>query len=94
MSINEQGYTVSRAGSLYNVEISDIWQTMKIKFTVLHTRIHGGQSIRVTGNLPELGNWNKVDPIRLQQDTNILGGGDELASYSAVVNVKVPDGVK
>lgn len=62
---NEQGYCVQKSGNTYLVDIHDTWSTMKIKFTVLHTRIHSGQSIRITGNLPELGNWNKVNPISL-----------------------------
>ena len=41
-SIANQGFSVNRQGNLLQVDIHDIWQTMRIKFTVMHTRIHHG----------------------------------------------------
>ena len=69
------------------MDINDIWQVMRIKFTVMHTRIHHGQSIRLTGNLPELGNWNKINPLVLREDVTARGT-EELVPFSTVVEVK------
>jgi hypothetical protein len=35
------GYQMQRQGNTLFVDINDIWQTLKVKFTVLHTQTHG-----------------------------------------------------
>jgi hypothetical protein len=82
------GYHMQRHGNTLLVELLDIWQTLKVKFTVLHTQIHGTQTIRLTGSIPELGNWNKVNPIALSPE--ISQTHDELVPYSITINMKVP----
>jgi len=32
---------MNRQGNIINVDICDIWQTLKVKFTVLHTKLYG-----------------------------------------------------
>ena len=63
----------------------------KVKFTVLHTQIHGTQTIRLTGNIPELGNWNKTNPIALAPEINTIAADDDLVPYSVTLNMKIPD---
>lgn len=63
---------------------------MKVKFTVLHTKIYGTQSIRITGSIPELGNWNKVNPIVMQPEM-MSSNNDELVPYSVIVDFGVPE---
>lgn len=62
---------------------------MKVKFTVMHTQIHGTQSIRVTGSIPELGNWNKVNPILMRPEMSAKN--DELIPYSVTLDFAVPE---
>jgi hypothetical protein len=59
------GYIMHSSGNTKIIEIFDIWKTIKVKFTVLHTKLNQDESIRITGNIPELGNWNKVNPVAL-----------------------------
>lgn len=80
---------MQRNGNTLLVDINDIWQTLKVKFTVLHTQIHGTQTIRLTGSIPELGNWNKVNPLALHPE--IAHSHDELIPYSITINIKVPE---
>lgn len=82
------GFTVSKSGGQFHVNINDTWRFMKIKFTVLHTQIHGTQSIRITGDIPELGNWNKSNPIQLSPE--LTGKSEELIPYSLTVDFEVP----
>lgn len=82
------GYVVNREGNVRHIEIYDIWNTLKIKFTVLHPRITHHQSIRLTGNLPELGNWNKVDPIMLHPEEINSGSTEALVTYSVTVAIQ------
>lgn len=78
---NDQDYSVTVQGNLFAISIFDIWHSMKIKFTVMHTRIHGQQSIRLAGSLPELGNWDRVNPITLTEELDSRNT-DELVAYS------------
>lgn len=68
------------------VNINDIWDQMKIKFSVLHTRIHNNQSIRLTGGIKELGNWDKVNPLVLNEEIDGRQR-DEIVTYSRVINI-------
>jgi len=83
------GYHMTRSGNTICVDICDIWQMMKIKFTVLHTPLSGMQSIRLAGNIPELGNWNKVNPIMLTPE--FTQQKNELVPYSVTINMSVPE---
>jgi hypothetical protein len=81
---------VSQIGNRYSINIFDIWNCIKIKFSVQHTRIHSQQSIRLTGGLEALGNWNKINPIELKEEFNARSR-DELVTYSTVVNIEVKE---
>ena len=83
------GYHMTRQGKQVLVDICDIWQILKVKFTVLHTQTHGAQTIRLSGNIPELGNWNKINPIALSPE--LTHAHDELIPYSVTINMKVPE---
>lgn len=83
---------MTRQGNQIHVDINDVWQTLKVKFTVLHTQTHGTQTIRLTGNIPELGNWNKINPIVLSPEiSHAATDEDELVPYSITINMKVPE---
>ena len=60
------GYYLNSHGATKHIEIHDIWRCIKVKFTVLHSRLEDDQSIRITGSIPELGNWNRINPIQLR----------------------------
>ena len=79
---------MNRDGIRRNVELFDIWNTIKIKFTVMHPRISHNQSIRITGNIPELGNWNKIDPIMCHDEPghNTLNN-EALVPYSVTIPI-------
>ena len=78
---------MSQIGNRYSITIFDIWNCIKIKFSVQHTRIHSQQSIRLTGGLEALGNWDKINPMELKEEFNARSR-DELVTYSTVVNIE------
>lgn len=90
-SYNANGYLVQRVGTCLHVDILDHWQTMKVKFSVLHTRLLPTQSLRITGSLPELGNWNKVNPQKLYEESSHTF--QELVCYTTHIEIKIPEKV-
>jgi len=87
------GYYMQSQGQCKHVEIFDIWRAIKVKFTVLHTRLNHNQSIRLTGNIPSLGNWNKVNPIQLTPALHNSSECNEehLIPYEASILIEQPD---
>lgn len=63
---------------------------MRVKFTVEHAQLFGTQSIRITGDIPELGNWNKTNPIMLHPELTGRSTKDDLVPYSVIIDFAVP----
>ena len=87
------GYYMQSHGRTKHVEIFDIWRCIKVKFTVLHTRFNQDQSIRITGNIPELGNWNKINPIQMTASPIHYREKNEesLIPYETTILMEQPD---
>lgn len=85
------GYYLQSHGQTKHIEIFDIWRSIKVKFTVQHTRLEHNQSIRITGNIPELGNWNKANPIQLHPSQYATHNEESLISYETTVLIAQPD---
>ena len=43
-----------------NIIMEDEWDSFKVRFTVFHPAIHANQQLRISGNTPELGNWDTM----------------------------------
>lgn len=84
------GFTVSKQGNTVHIGINDKWKVMRVKFTVEHAQLFGTQSIRITGDIPELGNWNKTNPIMLHPELTGRSASDDLVPYSVIIDFAVP----
>jgi hypothetical protein len=54
---------VSDQESSHYVKMEDEWDCFKVRFTVFHPVIHSNQQLRISGNAPELGNWESSPVI-------------------------------
>lgn len=91
---SEHGYRAYHHGGAKTVEIHDEWETLKVRFTVFHPHIQPNQTLRLTGNAEELGNWDKVNPIQLKPVFGHYHGwdsqkyGEDVLPYEVTVTFK------
>jgi hypothetical protein len=76
------------------INMEDEWESFKIRFTVFHPIIHANQSIRISGNTSELGNWaTNSSPIVMRQSNKLSHWmvekyGENVRPYEAIVSFK------
>ena len=91
---SEHGYRSYHHGGAKTVEIHDEWETLKVRFTVFHPHVQPNQTLRLTGNTEELGNWDKVNPIQLKPVFGHYYGwdsqkyGEDVLPYEVTVTFK------